>query len=69
MNDEQAEKIKIILDGFEYIIDNDILDFNEIFHYYDVLAEMRLSEIVHLTENYVVPMEMMKNPGKYRLPI
>ncbi|MEB8799666.1 hypothetical protein [Bacillus cereus] len=69
MNDEQAEKLKIILNGFEYIIDNDILDFDKIFHYYDVLAEMRLSEIVHLTEKYVVPMEMMKNPEKMKLNI
>ncbi|GAB6440297.1 hypothetical protein bcgnr5372_63730 [Bacillus luti] len=69
MNDEQEEKIKIILNGFEYIIDNEILDSDKIFHYYDVLAEMRLSEIVHLTNKYVVIMEMLKNPGKMELKL
>ncbi|AVX06604.1 hypothetical protein CS527_02270 [Bacillus sp. Y-01] len=69
MSDEQVEKIKIILNGFEYVIDNEILNLDKIFHYYDVLAEMRISEIVHLSEKYVVPLEMMKNPEKMKLDI
>ncbi|WP_249598499.1 hypothetical protein [Peribacillus frigoritolerans] len=69
LSDEQEEKIKIILNGFEYIIDNDILNLDKIFNYYDVLAEMRLTEIVHLTEKYVVPMEMIKNPELMKLNI
>jgi hypothetical protein len=51
------------------VIDNEILNLDKIFHYYDVLAEMRISEIVHLSEKYVVPLEMMKNPEKMKLDI
>jgi hypothetical protein len=46
LNHEQTEKISVMLNGFEHIIDEDILDTDKIFHYYDVLSEMRLSEIV-----------------------
>jgi hypothetical protein len=68
LNDEQTDKISVMLNGFEHIIDEGILDTDKIFHYYDVLSEMRLSEIVHLTEEYVKPMENARNPyNKIRL--
>jgi len=68
VNDEQSEKIKIILNGFEYIIDNEILNLDKIFHFYDVLAEMRLNEIVHFTEKYVEPMmKFEQDPNNLRL--
>ncbi|QHE62222.1 hypothetical protein FHE72_15260 [Rossellomorea vietnamensis] len=67
LNDEQSEKISVMLNGFEHIIDENILDTDKIFHYYDVLSEMRLSEIVHLTEGYVKPMENARNPYKIKL--
>lgn len=67
LNDEQTEKISVMLNGFEHIIDEDILDTDKIFHYYDVLSEMRLSEIVHLTEIYVKPLENARNPYKLKL--
>lgn len=69
INEEQPEKISVILNGFEYIIDNNMIELDKIFHYYDVLEEMRLSEIFHLAEKYVKPMEMVKSPGKYELKL
>jgi hypothetical protein len=67
INDEQNEKISVMLNGFEQIIDKNILDTDKIFHYYDVLKEMRVSEIVHLTENYVKPLENARNPYYLKL--
>lgn len=52
LNEPQEEKIKIIIDGFEHLIDKNITDLDTIFHYYDVLEELRLADIVFLIKNY-----------------
>lgn len=67
LNDEQTEKISVMLNGFDHIIEKDTLDTDKIFHYYDVLSEMRLSEILHLTDNYVKFIEYARNPHKVQL--
>jgi hypothetical protein len=52
VNEEQDEKVPILLQGFEHILDENIRDLEEIFHFYDVLEEMRISDILHLFELY-----------------
>ncbi|MBU8772020.1 hypothetical protein [Cytobacillus oceanisediminis] len=60
MNEDQDEKAKVIIDGFEYVIDNDLNEIERIYHYYDVLSELRYSDILMLIEDYM-PYEMRKN--------
>lgn len=52
LQDEQVEKTSIFLNGLEYIVDNEVVDEDIIFHYYDVLSELRLADIRHLAEKY-----------------
>ncbi|WP_215113412.1 hypothetical protein [Exiguobacterium sp. s63] len=52
LNEPQEEKIKVIIDGFEHLVDKNITDLDTIFHYYDVLEELRLADIVFLIKNY-----------------
>lgn len=52
LNESQEEKIKIIIDGFEHLVEKNITDLDTIFHYYDVLEELRLADIVFLIKNY-----------------
>lgn len=47
----QKEKIKLIINGFETILENNILDEDKIFTYYDVLKELRLMEIRRLFQH------------------
>lgn len=50
----QKEKIKMIINGFEYIVDKKLLDQDKILELYDVLKNLRLKEIncfVKLQEN------------------
>ncbi|WP_458106287.1 hypothetical protein [Bacillus sp. PK5-004] len=61
MNEDQDEKAKVIIDGFEYVIDNELNEIERIYHYYDVLSELRYSDILMLIEDYM-PYEMRKNP-------
>ncbi|MCZ2258081.1 hypothetical protein [Sporosarcina sp. G11-34] len=67
---EEDEDIKatVIIDGFEYVIDNGINEIERFYHYYDVLSELRFSDIVILIEDYM-PYEMRKNPSlKIKFP-
>ena len=50
MNEDQEEKIKVIIDGFEHIVDNDLHEIEKIYHYYDVLEELRYSDILLFIE-------------------
>lgn len=55
ITEPQEEKIKIIIDGFEHFIDRKITDLDFIFYYYDVLEELRISDITFLSEEYLLP--------------
>lgn len=52
MNEDEDTKAKVIIDGFEHIVDNDLDKIEKIYHYYDVLAEMRYSDILRFARNY-----------------
>lgn len=48
MEDDEDLKAKVIIDGFEYVIDNDLHNIERIYHYYDVLSELRYGDIMVL---------------------
>lgn len=52
-DEDEDEKVKIYINGFEYTIDEGIAELETIFHYYDVLAELRVSDIVRLYAQYI----------------
>ncbi|STO07594.1 hypothetical protein [Exiguobacterium aurantiacum] len=54
LDEPQEEKIKIIIDGFEHIVDRNISEQEIIFHYYDVLEELRMADIIFMCTNYFV---------------
>lgn len=53
MDEPQEDKIKIIIDGFEQTIDKNISKEDVVFHFYDVLEELRIADIVFLCDNYL----------------
>ena len=53
MNEDEDQKVKVIIDGFEHIVDNDLHEIERIYHYYDVLAELRYSDIAIFYEIYL----------------
>lgn len=59
MEDDEDEKAKVIIDGFEYFIDNNLKEVERIYHYYDVLTELRYSDIILLIDRYF-PTDMRK---------
>lgn len=59
MNENEDQKVKVIIDGFEHIVDNDLHKIERIYHYYDVLAELRYSDIILFIKRYT-PNEMRK---------
>lgn len=61
LNEPQEEKIKIIIDGFEHSIDKEITDLDVIFYYYDVLEELRFSDIAFLSKNYPLTQKKESN--------
>ncbi|WP_324657524.1 hypothetical protein SA286_14690 [Bacillus altitudinis] len=63
MDEDEDSKAKVIIDGFEYIIDNDIFEIERIYHYYDVLSELRYSDIMIFVKKYM-PYEMRKETLK-----
>ncbi|WP_045518111.1 hypothetical protein [Neobacillus niacini] len=63
MEDDEDSKAKVIIDGFEYIIDNDLYEIERIYHYYDVLSELRYSDIMIFVKMYM-PYEMRKESLK-----
>lgn len=60
LDEPQEEKIKIIIDGFEHAIDKNISKQEIIFHYYDVLEELRMADIVFMCTNYLVKKEVTR---------
>lgn len=59
LNEDEDLKVKVIIDGFEHIVDNDLHQIEKIYHYYDVLGELRYSDIMLFVKRYT-PNEMRK---------
>lgn len=62
MNDDEDKKAKVIIDGFEYVVDNELNEIEQIYYYYDVLSELRYSDMLFFVDKYM-PFEMKKNPN------
>ncbi|WP_349346502.1 hypothetical protein [Priestia megaterium] len=68
MDEDEDAKSKIIIDGFEYTIDNDLKEIERVYHYYDVLSDLRYSDIMVFVDTYM-PYHMRKNKGlKFNFP-
>jgi hypothetical protein len=67
MEEDEDEKAKVIIDGFEHFIDEDLNEIEKIYHYYDVLSELRYSDIMLFVERYM-PLSM-RNTTELRLNI
>jgi hypothetical protein len=48
--EDEDSKINIYINGFEYTIDEGIEEMEKLYHFYDVLAELRISDIMRLIE-------------------
>jgi hypothetical protein len=51
--EEEDSKIPIIINGFEYTVDEAFEEMEKVFHFFDVLAELRVSDILRLFNKYV----------------
>lgn len=60
MDEDEDEKVKVVIDGFEHIVDEDFEEMELIYHYYDVLAELRYNDIVKFIKKYM-PYECREN--------
>ena len=60
MEDDEDLKAKVIFNGLEHIIDNHLKEIERIYHYYDVLSELRYSDIMIFVEKYM-PYEMRRS--------
>lgn len=69
MDDDEDEKAKVIIDGFEHFIDNDMYEIERIYHYYDVLSELRYSDIMMLVEKYYPNGKSKDIRMTFKLPI
>lgn len=52
LNDDEDVKTKIIIDGLEHMVDKNIFELERVFHYYDVLRELRMADIYLLADQY-----------------
>jgi len=50
--EDEDGKENIYINGFEYTVDEGIEEMEKVFHYFDVLAELRISDIVHLFKRF-----------------
>lgn len=50
--EDEEGKENIYINGFEYTVDKGIKEMEKVFHYFDVLAELRISDIVYLLQRY-----------------
>lgn len=67
-DEQQEEKVQLILNGFESIIENHITDEDKVFTFYDVLEGLRAHEIKRLMQHTKEYREMLiKNPEKLKL--
>lgn len=53
IQEPQEDKIKLIIDGFEYLIEKNITDLDMIYLYYDVLHSLRDADIIFMTNNFI----------------
>ncbi|MCM3736434.1 hypothetical protein M3215_11520 [Bacillus cytotoxicus] len=51
-DEDEDDKTNIYINGFEYTIDEGIEEMEKVYHYFDVLADLRISDIVHLFERF-----------------
>lgn len=51
--EDEDSKIPIIINGFEYTVEQAVEEMEKIYHYFDVLEELRVSDIIRLFDNYV----------------
>lgn len=51
--ENEEDKVKLIINGFEHIVDNSLNDEHLILTYYDILKELRLAEIKRLMEHTI----------------
>ncbi|MGM7723741.1 hypothetical protein [Metabacillus sp. Hm71] len=52
-DEDEDEKVNIYINGFKHTVDEDIEDMEKIYHFYDVLAQLRISDIVRLCKKFV----------------
>lgn len=65
MEEDEDEKAKVIIDGFEHLIDEGLKEIEKIYHYYDVLSDLRYSDIMVFVQGYM-PYEM-RNTTELRI--
>ncbi|XCA82164.1 hypothetical protein ABKJ26_07975 [Exiguobacterium mexicanum] len=53
IQEPQEDKIKLVIDGFEYLIEKNITDLDMIYLYYDVLHSLRDADIIFMTNNFI----------------
>lgn len=46
--DDEDDKTNIYINGLEYVVEESIEEMEKVYHYFDVLSELRISDIVHL---------------------
>lgn len=51
--EDEESKIPIIINGFEYTVDEAIEEMERVYHFFDVLAELRVTDITRLFNEYV----------------
>jgi len=56
--EDEESKIPIIINGFEHTVDEAVEEMEKVYHFFDVLSELRVSDITRLFNKYV--------PGYYR---
>ena len=50
--ENEDEKITVIIEGFEHVVDEDLYNIEELYHFYDVLDELRYSDMMFFVELY-----------------
>lgn len=48
----EDEKVTVIIDGFEHVVDETLHDIEKLYHFYDILEELRYSDMLFLVELY-----------------
>ncbi|MYL54185.1 hypothetical protein GLW08_12640 [Pontibacillus yanchengensis] len=66
IEDEEDEKAKVIIDGFQHVVDQDIEELERIYHYYDILEQMRFSDLVYLFKKY--EHQYTGDPATFKVP-
>lgn len=51
--EDEESKIPIIINGFEYTVDEAVEEMEKVYHFFDVLSELRVTDITRLFNKYV----------------